>query len=100
MKGTGKSYTVKTWMANKIANEIKMHISACDVFAIIKETEKAVYAMLDLGCGHRKTMWIPKSALESFNIVENPFERAYYETIYATYDEAVEAFNAFWESFK
>lgn len=40
-----KSYTVKDWFANKVANEVKRNISMCDVFAIMKETEKAVYCM-------------------------------------------------------
>lgn len=36
MTGTGKSYSVKEWFANKIANEIKCNITACDVFAIMR----------------------------------------------------------------
>ena len=100
MKGTGKSYTVKTWMANKIANDVKMNISACDVFAILKETEKAVYAMLDLGNGHCKTTWIPKSALVENEVHTVPFEKAYHET-YTTsnYKEALDSFKTFWAEF-
>ena len=59
----GKSYTVKEWFANKVAEEVKQNITDCDVFAVIKETEKAVYAMLYIGferkkqCGFRNLYW-------------------------------------------
>ena len=100
MTGTGKSYTVKDWFANKVANEVKMNISACDLFAILKESEKAVYAMLDLGHGKKKTMWIPKSVLVEREVSEEAFATACYETMKAdSYDEAAEAFAAHWSSF-
>lgn len=58
-----KEIAVKDWFANKVANELGRNITMCYVFAILKETEKAVYAMLNVGCYQRKTMWIPKSVL-------------------------------------
>lgn len=100
MKGTGKSYTVKEWFATKIANEAKMNISACDVFAIIKETDKAVYALLNIGHGHCKTTWIPKSALVEREVYMNPFKEANYETYIASdYKEALNNFRTFWAEF-
>lgn len=62
MTRTGDKFlTVKDWFANKVANELGKNITMCDVFAILKETEKAVYAMLNVGCYQRKTMWVPKN---------------------------------------
>lgn len=53
-----KKITVKDWFANKVATELGKNITMCYVFAILKETEKAVYVMLNVGCYQRKTMWI------------------------------------------
>lgn len=97
----GMSYTVKEWFANKVANEVGRNITACDIFAIIKETEKAVYAMLDLGVGCRKTMWIPKSVLVEREIGEGEFGAYNHETHFIeNYDEAVEAINVFWNQYR
>lgn len=63
MLNRNKSYEVKDWFGDKVAQEVKRNISMCDVFAIMKETEKAVYAMLNLGENFRKCMWVPKSVL-------------------------------------
>lgn len=51
-----KEITVKDWFADKVANELGRNITMCYVFAILKETEKAVYAMLNVGCYQRKTI--------------------------------------------
>lgn len=46
MTRTGyKFLTVKDWFADKVAKELSRKIDMCDVFAILKETDKAVYAM-------------------------------------------------------
>ena len=71
----GKSYTVQDWFANKVANEVKRNIAMCDVFAIIKETEKAVYGLLNLGCDSHKCMWIPKSVLVENEVGENNLKK-------------------------
>ena len=34
----GRTYTVKEWFANKIANEVGRNITICELFAVIKET--------------------------------------------------------------
>lgn len=62
----GKCYTVKEWFADKVANEVGKNISECNLFAVLKETEKAVYAMLNCGYKTRKTMWIPKSVIVEY----------------------------------
>lgn len=102
MTGTGKSLTIKTWFANKIAQELKRNLTMCDVFAILKETEKAYYAMLNLDCNFKRTMWIPKSAVEEHEIgwEENENLGFHYETLKTDdYKEAENAFFAHWSDF-
>lgn len=95
-----KSYEIKDWFANKIANEVGRNINMCEVFAVLKETEKAVYAMLNLGCNFRKCMWIPKSVLVENEVGEDENSTFHYETLFISdYNEAVEAFKAFWKNF-
>lgn len=55
---------VKNWFANKVLNEkgVKM-MDQANVYAIFKETEKAVYAMM-CDCGCYILTWIPKTCLE------------------------------------
>lgn len=106
MERTGKSYTVKDWFADKVANEVRRNISRCDVFCIIKETEKAVYAMLDLGPMFERCMWVPKSVLVereaddemTFDVGEEMREM-YWETYKGEYDEALKAYKERWEMF-
>ncbi len=96
----GMSYSVKEWFANKVANEVQKNIEMCDVFAILKETEKAVYAMLDIGCNSRKTMWVPKSVLVEHEVGYGEESESHYETLFIeSYDEAVERFSDFWKQF-
>lgn len=98
---TGKSYTVKDWFASKVAQEVKKNIFCCDVFAVLKETDKAVYAMLNLGCDSRKTMWVPKSVLIENEVGETETGSVNYETLFIEdYDEAVERFKSFWSQYK
>lgn len=96
----GKSYTVKEWFANKVACEVKRNISMCKVFAIIKETEKAVYAMLNLGYNSRKCMWIPKSVLIENEVGESENGTYNHETIFVeSYDEALERIEEHWKQY-
>lgn len=96
----GKSYTVKEWFANKVANEVRKNISMCDVFAVLKETEKAIYAMLNIGCNERKTMWVPKSVLVESNVGQDENLEMHYETLFIEdYEKAVEQFEKHWELF-
>lgn len=100
MTGTGKSITVKDWFANKVAQEARRNINMCDVFGIIKESEKAVYAMLNLGCRSKKTMWIPKSVLIENAVGEDATGHFHYETMqFASYEEACEEFTHHWNMF-
>lgn len=97
MTRTGDRFlTVKDWFADKVAEELSRKIDMCDVFAILKETEKAVYAMLNVGCYQRKTMWIPKSVL----VEEDAPEDSNHKVIYTDdYDKAVELFKDHWSDF-
>lgn len=91
MKKIDKAYTVKEWFGNKVAEECKRNITMCDVFAILKETPKAVYAMLNIGCNSKKTMWIPKSVLVEYNG----------ETLTdCTYEEACDEFRNMWAMYR
>lgn len=95
-----KSYTVKEWFANKIANEVACNISMCDVFAILKESDKAVYAILNLGAMKRKTTWVPKSVLIEREVGEQEDGSFAYETILEPdYEKAVAMFRADWAQY-
>ena len=61
--------TVKGWFGNQKANELKRNINAFEVECILKETDKAIYAICYLGFASKykpllRTFWIPKSVLE------------------------------------
>jgi hypothetical protein len=97
----GLAYEVKDWFADKVAQEVSHNIHGCRVFSIMKETEKAVYAMLDLGIDHRKCMWVPKSVLVTY--VPGEQENGMYkrETIFESdYDTCVEKLKTLWSYFK
>jgi predicted fused transcriptional regulator/phosphomethylpyrimidine kinase len=98
----GRLYTVKEWMANKIANEVGKNIHMCELFAVLKETEKAVYAMVNCGYKTRKCAWIPKSAI--IDITEEADGQEGIEArpliINDNYDEVVELFTAMWKDFE
>lgn len=97
----GKSYKVKEWFANKIAQEMGRNIESCDVFAVIKETEKAVYALLNLGCDRRKTTWVPKSCLIQHEVGADENGLMRYETVFEEdYEKCVELFKEHWRDFK
>lgn len=102
MKRTGKSISVKEWFANKMAQEIGRNISRCDVFGIIKESEKAVYALVDLGTAGSKTTWIPKSCLIEAEVGIGDDAQGYmhWDTYrFENYDEARAEFRRFKEQF-
>ena len=97
----GLAYEVKDWFADKVANEVKRNINRCSVFSIMKETEKAVYCMLDLGTDFRKCMWVPKLVLVEYtpDEQENGFYK--YETIFEEdYNTCVEKLKNHWDMFR
>lgn len=92
-----KSYTVKDWFTVKLMKERNLHrISHCIVFAVLKETEKAAYAMLDLGCHLKMTTWVPKSCIE---IDDNNMNDDRNVRLGLTYEEAAVEHEVMWNSF-
>lgn len=97
MTRTGDKFlTVKDWFAEKIAKDLSRKIDMCDVFAILKETDKAVYAMLNVGVYLRKTMWVPKSVLVEEDVPDDSNHKVIYTD---DYDRAVELFKDHWSDF-
>ena len=97
---TNASYSVKEWFEDKIANEVGRNILDCSVFDILKETEKAVYAMMSLGPMERKCMWIPKSVLVEKEVGENEYGGYNHPTYFeADYDTAVQMFKDHWRDY-
>jgi hypothetical protein len=98
-----RTYTVKEWFADKVAQEAGRNITACELFAVIKETEKAVYAMLHIGGTSRKTMWIPKSVLvdttdEEYD--EGMGDGRFPLIINNDYNEVAKMWNELWSDFR
>lgn len=94
MEGLGQFMTVKTWLANKIANEVKRNIHMCDVYCVLKETDKAYYCILNLGYNFSRTMWIPKSAVE---VKHNEYHETYRCD---DYELAMTRFHADWKDYE
>ena len=96
----GRTYEVKEWFANKIANEVGRNITDCSLFAVIKETEKAVYAMIHIGGTSRKCTWIPKSVLIDTTDEVDEYDGRFPLIINSNYDEVVKAWTELWKDFK
>ena len=96
----GRTYEVKEWFADKIANEVGRNITDCSLFAVIKETEKAVYAMLHIGGTSRKCTWIPKSALIDTTDEVDEYDGRFPLIINSNYDEVVKAWTELWKDFR
>ncbi len=59
MTMTQKAMEVKDWFA------AKNDLGNGQIVAIIKESEKAVYALVWTSFNNRKTTWIPKSCIDT-----------------------------------
>lgn len=79
-----KALRMKEWIANKKAQEFKINLYTDEIFAVLKETEKAIYAMISLGQGRHKCTWLPKSAVEECEPANKDFATRYG----LTYEEA------------
>lgn len=100
MTHTNKSYKVPEWFLINNIDKIGPDFALSDVFAIIKETPKAVYAMLNLGVMKRRCLWIPKSVLIEREVGEQEDGQMFYETIKEEdYDECVKLFKEHWDKF-
>ena len=58
-----KQLEMKEWFANKVANEIKHNLIHTRIFAVLRETEKAMYCMLNVTKACYRCAGIPKSCL-------------------------------------
>lgn len=87
-----KSYEMKEWFANKFAKENGFDIMDGWLVAIMKESEKAVYAMVHV-CGKiKKCTWIPKSCLESYEVGNDGFCNHHETAFEEDYNKCVEIF--------
>lgn len=86
-----KLYKMKDWFANKKAQEIQSNIQSDEIFAILKETEKAVYGMIHLTSHVFKCVWIPKSCM-----IECKGSVDFYTRENISFDEAVKEFHYMW----
>lgn len=83
---------IKDWFGNKLANELRANLPNNEIFAVLKQTEKAYYSMISLAPGRSKCVWIPKSA--TFEEVDDA------ETIFEDdYDEALRLFRQMWSQY-
>ena len=86
-----KQLTMKDWFANKAAQAVKHNLHNGDIFAVLKETEKAYYVMLSIEPGCNRCTWVPKSCVE-----ENPGSIDFYTRFGLSYDEAVKETKWHW----
>lgn len=93
----GHQLIIKDWMARKIKEEKNLsgsfHYS--EVYAILKETEKAYQVMISWGT-RPVTTWVPKSATEWKETDRDDFITATYDS----YEEAKEAFDLDWSAYR
>ena len=87
-------FVIKDWFANKIANEIKRNICSPEIFAILKETEKAVYAMISVSANQSKCVWVPKSCIE-----KNTGSVDFRTRTNISYEEAINDFHIYWSTY-
>jgi hypothetical protein len=80
---------VKDWFADKKCKENKRHMNSTNIFAIVKESEKAAYVMVADSNLRSFCFWCPKSQIETREDVDT-------ETLPAgkTYDEYKARFDA------
>ena len=82
---------MKEWFANKVANEIKHNLTSTEIFAVLRETEKAMYCMLNVTKGCYRCTWIPKSC-----VTEHKGSVDFHTRFGLTYEEALNEAKWFW----
>lgn len=93
----GHQLTVKDWMARKIKEEKNLsgNFHYTEVYAILKETEKAYQVMMTWGT-FPLTTWVPKSATEWVETDREDFITATFDS----YEEAKASFEADWKFYR
>lgn len=94
VKGTLKQLNIKDWFLDKIACEKRMHLHSTEIFAVLRETEKAYNVML-CEYGRAITCWVPKSCT-----YECPGCIDFHTRFGIGYDAARAELNYFWNSYR
>ena len=94
VKGTLKQLHIKDWFLDRIACEKRMRLHSTQIFAVLRETEKAYNVML-CECGRAITCWVPKSCTE-----ECPGSIDFHTRFGMSYDAARTELNHFWKSYR
>lgn len=90
---------VKDWFHTKKMNEMHKNVQTTDVFAIIKESEKAMQVLVGTPNSFM-VYWAPKSCLVEVE-AEDAQGKIHKEALTGlTYEEAVEAFKATMSQYK
>ena len=89
-----KQLHMKEWFANKVANEIRCNLRTTEIFAVLRETEKALYVMLSIAPGCNRCIWVPKSCTE-----ECPGSIDFFTRTGLTYEHAAFEANLFWSAY-
>ena len=94
-KGTLKQLHIKEWFANKLANELRCNLFHTEIFAVLRETEKA-YNVLFSTCGDSyRTAWIPKSCT-----IECPGSIDFHTRFGLSFGDALREFHDFWANYR
>lgn len=88
----GKRLVVKDWFHEKKMNELKKDVQSTNVFAILKETEKALQVFVGDPCLFM-TYWCPKSCIEERPEVEKSGVINNITFICDSFEEAFERWN-------
>lgn len=89
-----KQLSMKDWFATKVANEIRHNLHTPDIFAVLRETEKAMYVMLAIEPGCTRCTWVPKSC-----IIETPGSVDFHTRTSLSYEEAAIEARMFWSAY-
>lgn len=88
-----KQLVMKEWFANKTCRELRRNLHSADIFAVIRETEKAMYVMLR-EIGKPICVWVPKSCVETVSGSDD------FHTIFnVSYETAAFEHRLFWSAY-
>ena len=73
---------------------MKYNLRTTEIFAVLRETEKALYVMLSIAPGCNRCIWVPKSCTE-----ECPVSIDFFTRTGLTYEQAAFEANLFWSAY-
>lgn len=92
-KNSFKQLEIKDWFFAKKAEELGIYMNNTRIFAVLRETEKAYYVLLNVARGYTRTTWVPKSCvveasgcLEMFTRFDVSYEEAVREARWAWFE--------------